>query len=181
MPLAGGVELVEVVIDEVARPRIGEGVVELPLRAEDEGVDGSTVGATPESGGVAATGQSNYSYYSADMVVSSMFTEGDVGIVGLRYAVSDSTDVYSINIDTRFPIGGRSWRINPRLRIDYREINTDQSTQWIYSPSLRVQYRMGRRIRLQFEAGKQFSVRDMATTDIDRESYFVNIGYQFFY
>jgi len=141
----------------------------------------STVAASPESAGVAATEQSKYSYYSADMVMSSMFTEGDVGIVGLRYAVSDTTDVYSINIDTRFPIGGRSLRINPRLRVDYREINADQSTQWIYTPSLRLQYRMGRRIRLQFEAGKQFSVRDMATTDMDRESYFVNVGYQFFY
>jgi hypothetical protein len=140
----------------------------------------STVAASPESAGVAATEQSEYSYYSADMVMSSMFTEGDVGIVGLRYAVSDTTDVYSITIDTRFPIG-RSLRINPRLRVDYREINSDQSIQWIYSPSLRLQYRMGRRIRLQFEAGKQFSVRDMASTDIDRESYFVNVGYQFFY
>lgn len=140
----------------------------------------STVDATPESGGVAATEKSDYSYYSADIVASSIFTEGDVGIVGLRYAVSDTTDVYSINIDTRFPIG-RSWRINPRLRVDYREINSDQSTQWIYMPGLRLQYRMGRRIRLEFEAGKQFSVRDMGDSDLDRESYFVNAGYQFFY
>jgi len=140
----------------------------------------STVEATPASGGVAATESTEYSYYSADMVLSSMFTEGDVGIVGLRYAVSDTTDVYSINIDTRFPIG-RSWRINPRLRVDYREINADQSTQWIYTPGLRLQYRMGRRVRLQLEAGKQFSQRDMAGTDLDRESYFINAGYQFFY
>jgi len=140
----------------------------------------STVEATPASGGVAATESTEYSYYSADMVVSSMFTEGDVGIVSLRYAVSDTTDVYSISIDTRFPIG-RSWRINPRLRVDYREINADQSTQWIYTPGLRLQYRMGRRVRLELEAGKQFSQRDMAGTDVDRESYFINAGYQFFY
>jgi len=140
----------------------------------------SSVEATPASGGVAATESTEYSYYSADVVMSSLFTEGDVGIVGLRYAVSDTTDVYSINIDTRFPIG-RSWRINPRLRVDYREINSDQSTQWIYTPGLRLQYRMGRRVRLQLEAGKQFSQRDMAGTDVDRESYFINAGYQFFY
>jgi hypothetical protein len=140
----------------------------------------SSVGATPESGGVAATEKSEYSYYSADIVASSIFTEGDVGIVGLRYAVSDTTDVYSISIDTRFPIG-RSWRINPRLRVDYREISSDQSTQWIYMPGLRLQYRLGRRVRLEFEAGKQYSVREMTGTDVDRESYFVNAGYQFFY
>jgi hypothetical protein len=140
----------------------------------------STVAATPESAGVAATEQSEYSYYSADLIASSILTEGDVAIVGTRYAVTDTTDIYSFNIDMRFPIG-RNWRINPRLRVDYREINTDQTTQWIYTPGLRLQYRMGRKIRLEFEAGKQFSERDMANTDLDRESYFVNVGYQFFY
>ena len=48
-------------------------------------------------------------------------------------------------------------------------------------PGLRLQYRLGRRMRLEFEAGKQFSVRDMGNSDMDRESYFVNAGYQFFY
>jgi hypothetical protein len=140
----------------------------------------SMVTATPESAGVAATEDTEYSYYSADTVLSSVFTEGDVGIVGLRYSVSETTDVYSVNLDTRFPIG-RSWRINPRLRVDYREIKSDSSTQWIYTPSLRVQYRMGRRLRLEFQGGKQFSQREMSTTDLDRESYFINIGYQYFY
>jgi len=140
----------------------------------------STIGATPESAGVAATQESDYSYYSADLVASSLVTEGDVGILGLRYAVSETTDVYSVNMDMRFPLG-RAWRINPRLRVDYREINTDQSTQWIYTPAIRVQYRPARRLRLELEAGKQFSQRDMELTDLDRESYFINLGYQFFY
>jgi maltoporin len=140
----------------------------------------STIGATPESGGVPATEETEYSYYSADVVASSLLTEGDVGILGLRYAVSETTDVYSTNMDMRFPIG-RQWRINPRLRVDYREIKTDQSTQWIYTPGIRVQYRPTRRLRLEVEAGKQFSQRDMELTNLDRESYFINLGYQFFY
>ena len=129
---------------------------------------------------MAATPDSEYSYYSADVVASSLFTEGDVGIVGLRYAVSETTDVYSATFDTRFPVG-RSWRISPRLRVDYREIKTDQSTQWIYTPGLRVQYRMGRRARLELQTGKQFSSREMARSDQDRESWFVNAGYQLFF
>ena len=140
----------------------------------------STIDAAPESGGVAATEKSEYSYYSADLVASSLFTEGDVGIMGFRYSVSDSTDVYSINLDSRFPLG-RAWRINPRLRVDYREIRSDQSTQWIYTPALRVQFRPGRHWRLELEAGKQFSRRDMALSDQDRESNFIYIGYQYFH
>jgi tetratricopeptide (TPR) repeat protein len=140
----------------------------------------SSIDSTPESGGVAATPDSEYSYYSADLVASSLFTEGDVGIVGLRYAVSETTDVYSTTFDTRFPVG-RGWRISPRLRVDYREIKTDQSTQWIYTPALRVQYRMGRQLRFELQTGKQFSTREMETTDQDRESWFVNAGYQYFF
>jgi len=140
----------------------------------------SAIEATPGSGGVAATPESEYSYYSADIVASSLFTEGDVGIFGLRYAVSETTDVYSTTFDTRFPIG-RGWRISPRLRIDYREIKTDQSTQWIYTPGLRVQYRLGRRVRFELQTGKQFSTREMARSDQDRESWFVNAGYQLFF
>ena len=140
----------------------------------------SSIDATPESGGVAATPESEYSYYSADLVASSLFTEGDVGIFGLRYAVSETTDVYSTTFDTRFPVG-RGWRISPRLRVDYREIKTDQSTQWIYTPGLRVQYRMGRRLRFELQTGKQFSTREMETADQDRESWFVNAGYQYFF
>ncbi|MEJ2256886.1 MAG: hypothetical protein P8X98_07725 [Woeseiaceae bacterium] len=140
----------------------------------------SSIEASPESAGVAATNDSEYSYYSADLIASSLFTEGDVGIIGLRYSVSDSTDVYSINLDSRFPIG-RAWRINPRLRVDYREIRSDQSTQWIYTPALRIQFRPGRHWRVDLEAGKRFSRRDMALTNQDRESNFIYIGYQFFY
>jgi tetratricopeptide (TPR) repeat protein len=140
----------------------------------------SSIDATPESGGVAGTPDSEYSYYSADVVASSLFKEGDVGILGFRYAVSGTTDVYSTTVDTRFPVG-RGWRISPRLRVDYREINTDQSTQWIYTPGLRVQYRMGRRARFELQTGKQFSTREMARSDQDRESWFVNVGYQLFY
>ncbi len=140
----------------------------------------STIAATPESAGVAATESTDYSYYSGDLVASGLFREGDVAIFGLRYSASDTTDVYSINLDARFPFG-RAWRINPRLRVDYREIQSDQSTQWIYSPALRLQFRPDRRWRLELSAGKQFSYRDMETSDMDRESDFIHLGYQFFY
>jgi hypothetical protein len=140
----------------------------------------STIDATPETAGVAATEETEYSYFSADFVASSLFTEGDVGIFGFRYSQSDTTDVYSINLDSRFPIG-RTWRINPRLRVDYREIQSDQSTQWTYTPAVRIQFRPGRHWRLELEAGKQYSRRDMVLSDQDRESNFIYLGYQYFH
>jgi len=140
----------------------------------------STVGGTPESGGVPGTEQAAYSYFSTDFVASGLFTEGDVAIIGVRYSVSDTTDVYSLNLDTRFPIG-RTWRINPRLRVDYRQIQSDQSTQWNLTPGLRIQFRPGRHWRIELEGGQQFSRRSMQNDDLDRQSRFVYLGYQYFF
>ena len=140
----------------------------------------ATLSGTRESAGIAATPDTSYSYYSADLIASSLFTENDVTILGLRYADADTTEVWSLNLDTRFP-AGRALRINPRLRVDYRQIRADGSTQWIYTPGVRMQYRWGKRLRLELETGKQYSSRAMDTIDLDRESWFVNLGYQFFY
>ena len=141
----------------------------------------SSVEETPESGGVLANPASTYSYYSFDLVASSLFTERDVTIFGLRYSDSGSSHVTTFNIDSRFPIG-RSWRISPRIRVDYRRFSTDGSEQWIYTPGLRLEYRLGRKVRFELMAGKQFSTRELASNlDEDRESYYFNVGYQLFF
>lgn len=140
----------------------------------------SKIEATPESGGVPANPESTYGYYSLDLVASSLFTERDVTIFGLRYAESGTSNIYTFNIDSRFSIG-RSWRISPRLRVDYREITTDASEQWIYTPGLRLEYRWGRKVRLEFMAGQQFSERESTDLNQDRKSYYVSLGYQLFF
>ena len=140
----------------------------------------SRIEETPESGGIIANPESEYSFYSLNLVASSLFTERDVTIFGLRFSDSNSASVTTFNIDARFQIG-RSWRLSPRLRVDYRQINSDSSEQWIYTPGLRLDYRWGRKVRLELMAGKQFSAREMATVDEDRESYFVSLGYQLFF
>ncbi len=141
----------------------------------------SSVEETHESGGVLANPASTYSYYSFDLVASSLFTERDVTILALRYSDSESSNVYTLNIDSRFPIG-RSWRISPRLRVDYRRFSTDGSEQWIYTPGLRLEYRWGRKVRFELMAGKQFSTRELTSNlDEDRESYYFNAGYQLFF
>jgi hypothetical protein len=140
----------------------------------------SKVDATTESGGVAATPESTYNYASATLIASSLFREGDVTMFGVRYSESESSQVTSLTLDSRFPIGNR-WRINPRLRMDYRKILSDSSDEWLYTPGVRIQYRRSRKLRVELEAGKQFSQRALVDTDLDRESYFVNLGYQVFF
>lgn len=140
----------------------------------------ATIEGTPESGGVFATEKSTYTYISTDLVASSLITEGDVSLFGLRYSDSQNTEVFAVHLDTRFPIG-KYFRLNPRLRVDHRTIKSDLSTQWIYTPGIRIQYRKDRRFRIEFEGGLRISSREMTGLTEDRESWFVNLGYQFLY
>jgi hypothetical protein len=140
----------------------------------------TTIEASPESGGVLATPESTYRYFSTTLVASSLMTEGDVLMVSLRASDSNTTKVSSMTFDTRFPVG-RSWRINPRLRVDRRQILSDSSIEWLYTPGLRVQIRNSQKYRIDLEVGKRFSERESTTINLDRESYFINLGYQVFF
>jgi len=140
----------------------------------------TSVDASPESGGVSGMPESSYQYLSTTLIASSLFKEGDVSMLGLRYSSSDSAQVTSLIVDSRFPLGKR-WRINPRLRVDQRIIMSDSSDEWQLTPGLRLQFRHNRKLRIELEVGKQFSQRQLAETDLDRESYFVNLGYQFYF
>ena len=144
----------------------------------------TTVEATLDSGGVAATPESTYNYVAGSLAASSMFKEGDVSMLSLRYSESDSTEVTSMTVDSRFPIGNR-WRINPRLRVDQRHNMSNSTDELLYTPAIRIQYRHNRKLRIELEAGKQFVEREVLVlgTDLgqDRESSFVNIGYQAFF
>ena len=140
----------------------------------------TTIEATPASGGVAATPETTYEFYAANVTASSLLKEGDVSIIGIRYSTSGTTKSMSLNLDTRIPFG-RYLRINPRLRVERRQFMSDSSYEWVYRPGIRIQYRRSQKFRINLEAGKQFSERDLIVGNLDRESYFINIGYQAFF
>lgn len=143
-------------------------------------INQSTIEATPASGGVLSTPGNTYSYYSGSMVASSLLKEGDISIVTVRYSDSGTARVMSLSLDSRFPFG-RTWRVNPRLRVDRRQRLSNDSYEWLYTPGIRVQYRRSQKFRIELEAGKRFSQQELVGLDLDRESYFINLGYQAFF
>lgn len=140
----------------------------------------TSVDATPTSGGIFATPATRYRYFATSVVASSLFREGDVAVIGVRHSDSDTSKVMTLTVDSRYPFS-RSLRINPRLRVDRRERVGDINYEWIYTPGVRVQYRRGQKFRLELELGKQFTQRDSEIVNLDRESYFINVGYQAFF
>jgi TolA-binding protein len=132
------------------------------------------------SGGVEAIpGTGNEYIYNLQLIGSNVLKSGDIAIGGLRYSNLDTADIYSFSLNTRYPVNSK-WRINPRVRVDYRENSRDESTQWIGVPSIRMDYRLSRRYRFELEGGGEWSSRKLPDlpNDEDTSSYFISAGYR---
>ena len=139
---------------------------------------GMSVGATPESGGVAATeGTGTELIVSTQALGYGLFGGGDISSLGLQFQDGDATSAYSLGLNGQFPVG-RAWRIGPRLRIDQREFHLDGSTQRVYSPGLRTEL-LGRRMSLEFEGGAEFGSRSLDDATEDTTRFYVSLGYRY--
>ena len=133
---------------------------------------------TPASGGVEATpGTGNEYFLSSQIIGSSLLKEGDIAILGVRYSDTDSSKTTALNLNTRYPIN-RDWRINPRLRFDYRTNKDSRGTQSTIRPSFRMDYRWKRRVRFEFEAGGEWSNENLSDQTDKTSAYFFNSGYR---
>ena len=68
---------------------------------------------------------------------------------------------------------GRVDRIGPRLRADYQQFDTDDSTRTVYLPSLRLDY-LGRNMFFMFEGGYEFGTRDLPQETQDTTRYYLS-------
>jgi hypothetical protein len=84
-------------------------------------VSASYLSETPASGGVEAMASTGWEFsYYPQLVVSSLFTNGDVGTIGIRYFDGNLSDTWSLIINERYPITPRL-RVLPRVRVDWRD------------------------------------------------------------
>ena len=133
---------------------------------------------TEASGGVEATESTGTDVvYNAQLIGSSLFAQSDITIFGLRFTDGDDRDVYSLHFNTRFPVI-TDLRLNPRLRVDSVKNRDDQTSQMIYRPSLRLEYRIKRRLRLDAEIGGEYSDRELVSGSGKDSSYYFSIGYR---
>lgn len=133
---------------------------------------------TKASGGVEAIPDTGKEYfYNVQLIGSSLFKSGDTSILGTRYSDTSTAKIYTLSLDNRYP-ATREWRINPRVRLDYRENDNDGSNQWTALPSLRIDYRWRRRYRFEIEGGKEWTRRDFTDRTEDSSSYYLSAGYR---
>ncbi len=136
------------------------------------------IGPSVDSAGVAALpGTGQQVYYSATLVVSSLFGRRDVNVLNLRHGEAPDFTTTLLTWDTRVPIGKRL-RINPRLRFGVWEGMQTGVQRETVTPSLRLLWNAPRRYRLELEFGRENVVRTSAAPELDSTDKFLNLGYR---
>lgn len=176
--------LLELTLEEIARDRTAESdTLRLgwnrrfgtwTLSADIVATDFS---ATETSADVPGLEPHKTLYSSFQIRTADIFGRGSYSGLMLRVADSDGSDVTSFYWDNRLAFGSR-WFLYPRLRVDLRSFSGTGDEQTRVRPTLRVDYRMGRRIRFELEGGYEWLTREMATRDLDMTGFFIRAGYR---
>jgi hypothetical protein len=113
---------------------------------------------------------------SAQLLAASVMRAGDVNIIGIRQQTGGSVDTTSLGLSSRVPLWG-DYRFGPQLRIDRRQFQSDNSTLWLYAPSLRLSLQR-RNLQLDLEAGSEISKRNADVSQQKSTRYFYYAGYR---
>jgi hypothetical protein len=138
---------------------------------------GTQMSGMPASGGVPEIpGTGIDMSFGAQLIGTSLISAGDMSIFGLRrYQGSTSTST-SLSVSSRFPLR-KGFRVAPRLRLDQREYLRDGSTQWLASPSFRLDWHW-KQTTVEFEAGGEFASRDRQFDQEQTSRYWLSLGYR---
>lgn len=135
----------------------------------------------------AVEGTGNEYIYSVQLIGSSLMKEGDVSIIGVTYYDAKDSNTSSLTLNTRYPVTN-DWRINPRMRIDYKTSSTAGNTV-SYKPQLRTDYRLRKELTFEMEGGVEWDTQSALNstttttnpTDQNTQIYYVSIGYRWIF
>jgi len=134
--------------------------------------------ATVASAGVAAMPATDDEYFlNLQAIGTGVINGDDISTLGLRF--SDTTTANGVGLygSSRLPLGDH-WRVNPRLRIDYREWKDSTQTQWIAGPAVRVEYAWNK-LHFEMELGGNWTRSELPdSTETSNETY-GSLGYRY--
>lgn len=176
--------LLDLSLEEIANDRTAESnTVRLGLNSRfgqwtfSADVVATDFSRTESSADVTGLEPHNTLYSSFQIRSADVFGAGSYSGLMLRVANSDTSDTTSMYWDNRFRLGS-SWFFYPRLRVDLRKFSRTGDEQTTLRPTLRLDYRMSRRIRFELEGGYEWSTRDMADRELDITGLFFRAGYR---
>jgi hypothetical protein len=133
-------------------------------------------GETKASGGVEGfTAVGPETIVSAQLLAASIFRSGDINIVGMRYQTGGPVKTMSFGLSSRIPAW--SWRVGPQIRVDRRQLASDNSIQWLYAPGLRLTLQQ-RTLQVDVEAGVERQVHNTDTLNQKSTRTYFTAGYR---
>jgi len=133
---------------------------------------------TVTSGGVLGFPGTGTEYYSSlQFLANGLIMDNDNHTIGIRYNDRDRDRNYTLYLNSRFRIG-KSFRINPRLRVDYRSDKQDSDTRTIIRPIMKMDYRVGKWLYLEFEGGWEWRKETFSGIKQTSTGNFVYLGYR---
>jgi hypothetical protein len=98
----------------------------------------------------------NEYFYSAQLIGNNIVKDGDMYIAALRYSQTATSNLYVLDLNTRFPLTP-DWRLSPRLRLGYTVGTGVDLKQYTILPSFLVDYYWTKDLSLEFEVGAQWT------------------------
>jgi len=138
----------------------------------------SGVSGTPSSGGVSGTPSTGAEFFgSLQFIASGFFMSGDANIIGLSYNDASNADTLTGTLNSRFPVT-RDFRLNPKIRADFRHNKSTDSDRIRVVPAIRMNYRLRRNVALELQGGGEWVNDQLPTGTENNFGYFVSFGYR---
>ena len=94
-----------------------------------------------------------------------------------RYADQDVYNRVTADLNTRYSVG-EFWKINPRLRSDYKWNDGDEGTELSIKPSIRTNYRAFDNWDLELELGGEWRQTEAPLTTDEHLGYYAYMTYR---
>ena len=142
-------------------------------------IEGSAAdyGSTDASAGVFALPQRRDYYVSSQVRARGLLGKGSYTTVRVWMSESDTASTNAMDISSRFRLFD-DWQIYGRLMMSQREYATTGAAHLQIKPSLRMDYRGFKSVRLEAEVGYDWSTRETRANDIDVTGLFFRVGYR---
>jgi len=138
----------------------------------------TSMSPTIDAGGVPGQpGTGIETYYNAQLLATSLLTDGDLAAIGFRYDDMATAKRYVIDINTRYPLS-RKFRVNPRMRLGRRESTVADQIQYTVKPSIRFNYIPSRLVQLELEGGGEWTKTDNLLDTETVKGYYLIAGYR---
>lgn len=134
---------------------------------------------TPASGGVSAIPDPGVEYYiSAQLNGTGILSDDDYWGFGLRFLDGSNYQTYIADLSVRYPLSDKL-RMNPRLRLAYRNAQASDIQQIMIMPSLGFKYSVTDHWKLESEAAVRWEDNKTASGHDQNAELLLTLGYRY--